>query len=109
MNPVDLDSDWDNLYTTDEGRLVSWYGTRYTTLDDFQVATTYELDGLATAPDLPDPAEGDFANTRQSPLVDRGIWLPGINDEFSGKGPDIGASEYVLPQVPSIPAILLDH
>ena len=77
VNPVDLDSDWDNLYTMDEGRFVSWHETRYATLDDFQVATTQELNGLATEPDLSDPAKGDFAHTRQSPLVDRGIWLSG--------------------------------
>ncbi len=109
VNPVILDWDRDNLYTTDLSRFVYWQGIRYSTLADFQAAISQELNGLAAEPGFSDPAGGDFAPTRRSPLVDRGVWLPGINDTFSGKGPDIGAREYVLPPSPSIPALLLDN
>jgi hypothetical protein len=30
-------------------------------------------------------------------LIDAGIILPGFNDEFSGKAPDLGAFETALP------------
>jgi hypothetical protein len=32
-----------------------------------------------------------------NPAIDRGVWLPGFNDEFTGAGPDIGAFETGLP------------
>jgi hypothetical protein len=108
VNPVVLDWDWDNLYTTDSSRFVSWQGTRYDTLAELQDTTNQELNGIPAEPGLSDPVGGDFAPTRRSPVVDRGELLPGINDSFSGKRPDIGAIERVLPMMPSIPALLLD-
>jgi len=42
-----------------------------------------------------DPRFGsDFALTARSPAVDRGTRLPGINDGYAGRGPDIGAREF---------------
>jgi hypothetical protein len=108
VNPVILDWDRDSLYTTDSSRFVSWHGTRYITLADFQAATNQELNGIADEPGLSDPAGGDFTPIRRSPLVDRGVVLPGINGTFSGKWPDIGAREYSPAMVPSIPALLLN-
>ena len=95
------------MYTTDAKRFVSWQGTRYETLDDFQAGSGLELNGISVEPGLSDPPAGDFTPTRRSPLVDRGVWLPGINDAFSGKGPDIGAREYVFSLVPLVPTLLL--
>ena len=103
-----LDWDRDNLYTTDSSRFVYWQGTRYDAFGDFQAATNQELNGIADEPGLSDPVAGDFTPTRQSPLVDRGELLPGINDTFRGKKPDIGAREYSSTMVPSIPALLLN-
>jgi hypothetical protein len=40
-----------------------------------------------------DPAGGDFRPASASPLVDAGVVLPGINDDYSGAAPDIGAFE----------------
>lgn len=108
VNPVILDWDRDCLYSTDSNRLVSWHGTTFDTLADFQTATNQELNGIVGEPGLSDPVGGDFTPTRLSLVVDRGELLPGINDRFSGKKPDIGAYEFRSTPVPSIPGLLLD-
>ncbi|MBC8375921.1 MAG: T9SS type A sorting domain-containing protein [FCB group bacterium] len=43
---------------------------------------------------LRDPDNLDFRPRYDSPLVNAGILIPGINDDFVGSGPDIGAYEY---------------
>jgi hypothetical protein len=97
VNPVSLDFDWDDLYTTDPTRFVRWHGIRYDDLVAFQIATGQEFDGLAAVPELEDPAGGDFTPSGTSQLVDRGVEIPGINDGFQGSAPDIGAVEYGAP------------
>jgi hypothetical protein len=92
-NPVLMDLDGDGLFTTDSTRFVRWEGTRYDTLAALRVGTGQELQGLAAAPQLVDPAGGNFQPTPASPLVNRALPLPGINDTFRGSGPDVGAFE----------------
>ena len=93
VNPVLLDWDWDDLYTTDPLRFVYWQGTRYGTLDVLQAGTAQELHGLAVDPGFVNPAGGDLGLSAGSPLIDRGLALPGVNDGFSGQAPDLGAFE----------------
>ena len=38
--------------------------------------------------------EGDFRLAKGSAAIDMGVALPGINDGYKGKGPDLGAFEY---------------
>ena len=45
-------------------------------------------------PMLVDPKRCDFRPRKGSPLVDAGRTLPGYNDGFEGRAPDIGAYEY---------------
>ena len=52
------------------------------------------MSGLSAPPLLTDPSGGDFTPRADSPLVDRGISIPGINDGFEGTAPDVGAVEY---------------
>ena len=40
---------------------------------------------------------GDFTPGPESPLIDRGLVIPGINDGFEGVAPDIGAVESGTP------------
>ncbi len=40
-----------------------------------------------------DPAELDFSLAEDSAAVDSAVLIPGINDDFTGEGPDIGALE----------------
>jgi len=97
VNPVQLDLDWDDLSTTDPVRFVKWEGTSYADLAALQSAEGQELNGLAAAPLLVDPVNGDFTPRADSPLIDRGLFIPGINDAFEGAAPDVGALEHGVP------------
>lgn len=97
VNPVTLDFDWDALHTTDPVRFVKWEGTNFDDLADLQTATAQELNGLEAPPLLADPASGDFTPQPTSDLIDLGLVIPGINHDFSGAAPDIGAVEYGTP------------
>jgi chitodextrinase len=96
VNPVTLNWDWDDLYTSDPTRFVSWQGTRYHDLGEFQAGTGQELHGLSEAPAFLDPEGGDFRLMPGSSLIDRGTPIPGINDTFAGTAPDMGAYEHGL-------------
>lgn len=94
VNPVALDWNYDLLHTTSPTRFASWMGTSYATLALFSAATSQELDGFAGAPNLADPAGGDFRLRSDSAAIDRGETLPGINDGYVGVRPDLGAFEF---------------
>lgn len=86
-----IDFDYDNFFTTGTGRLIAWYRADYTRLADFAADTGQERHGLAEDPRFVGP--GDLRLRADSPLVDRGIHVPGINDHFQGAAPDVGAFE----------------
>jgi hypothetical protein len=93
-----LDLDYDDLYTTMAGELAWWEGLpdrHLNTLAELQTATGREPNGLNVVPGFRDPAAGDYTLAGGSGAIDRGILIPGINDDFSGAAPDIGAFEYV--------------
>jgi len=96
VNPVAWSGDGDDLYTTDASRLVWWTGTRYDTLGAFQ-ALGQEPSGLSAPPQLTSPASGNFEPQPGSPLIDAGVALAGINDDYAGAGPDVGAFEWSGP------------
>jgi len=97
VNPVALDWDWNDLWRATAGRLVYWQGTSYATLAAFQAGTGLEPNGTSAAPLLTDPGAGDFTPLAASPLVDRGVEIPGINDRRAASDPpDIGAVERAL-------------
>ncbi|MGD9186793.1 MAG: Ig-like domain-containing protein [Desulfobacteraceae bacterium] len=89
--PVDLD--YDNLYHTGLNDLVRWDGTRYETLTLFSAATGQESNGLNAAPDFFDAANGLYNLDPSSDLVNAGVSIPGINHDYTGGAPDIGAFE----------------
>ncbi|MBZ0089878.1 MAG: right-handed parallel beta-helix repeat-containing protein, partial [Thermoanaerobaculia bacterium] len=97
VNPVTLDWDWNDLHRSTAGRVVYWQGTSYATLAAFQSGTGQEPNGLSAPPLLVDPDAGDFTPQPTSPLVDRGVEIPGINDRRpTSDPPDIGAVERSL-------------
>jgi hypothetical protein len=51
------------------------------------------MNGLNVAPMFRNPASGDYGLHLASPLVDAGVLIPGINHDFQGVAPDIGAFE----------------
>lgn len=91
QNPVDFD--YDALYTTAAGKLVNWVNVNYTTLPAFSSATGQESHAIAGYPGFVDTAGGDFHLSGSSPLVDKGVVIPGVNDDYLNQGPDIGCFE----------------
>jgi len=92
INPVDFD--YDALHTTNTARFVYWAGTSYPTPAAFAAGTGQEVHGLAAEPRFREPATNDYRLRPDSPLIDRGIAIPGVNDDFVGPAPDIGAFEF---------------
>jgi len=92
-----LDLDYDNLYTTQPGELAWWSDLpdrHLNTLAELQAATGQELHGMNHLPGFADTASGDYTLADVSPLIDAGLVIPGINDDFVGAAPDVGAIEY---------------
>jgi hypothetical protein len=70
---------------------------RLATLADYTAATGQEAHGISQDPGFAAPTTADFTPAPGSPLVDRGLTIPGINDGYSGLGPDVGAIEAPWP------------
>lgn len=94
VNPVDFG--YDNLHTTHDTRYLRWAGTNYGNLASFSAATGQEASGIEGAPDFVDSPNGVFSLAPSSPLIDRAVRIPGINDGFTRAAPDIGAVEFAL-------------
>jgi Right handed beta helix region len=90
--PIDLD--YDDLWNDGANDLVRWDNTRYAALADFAAATGHESHGFSVEPGFADAADGDYTLDPSSALIDAGLVIPGINDQYAGVGPDIGAYEY---------------
>ncbi len=92
-----LDMDYDNLYTSRTGELVWWEGLgddgHLRTLAEFQSATGLERHGINALPGFKNPGAGDFSLSQDSALINKGIYIPGINEGYSGAAPDMGAFE----------------
>jgi hypothetical protein len=94
VNPIALDWDRDDLYTSHPSRFVWWQGSVYPTLTALSAATGQESHGLALPPQLVAPQDGVYRPAATSPLRDAGEPIPGINDGFEGSAPDLGAVEW---------------
>ncbi len=113
-NPTQpLNLDYDDLYTTLSGELAWWDGLsdrHLNTLAELRTATGQELHGFNVLPGFADAAGGDYTLAASSTLIDKGVYLPGINTGYVGAAPDIGAFEYqgygfTLSSTPSARAI----
>ena len=71
-----------------------WNSVNYPALPAFRAATGQELHGFNVLPGFADKANGGYRLSPTSGLIDAGVTLPGINDEYVGAAPDIGAFEY---------------
>ena len=100
-------NDWnhDNWYTTrgSTGPHFKWENVDYNTISALCNASGLECDGYENLPGFTNPTGGDFTLLSSSPNVDRGVLIPGINDDFSGSAPDVGANEFI----PDTPPIVL--
>lgn len=88
--------DWnhDDWYTTRaDGPWFKWENVRYDTLADLCAGTGMECDGFDHQPGFVDEEGGDFTLDSASAGVDAALPIPGINGDFLGAGPDLGAIE----------------
>ncbi len=90
---------YDNWYSTrpDRSFVIKWENLNYRSLALFCASIGMERNGHGDPPGLVNPAGGDFRLQPGSPNLDQGVQIPGINDNFSGQAPDIGAFEFSPP------------
>lgn len=93
--PVNLD--YDNLWTGNDNDLVRWNKTNYATLPIFTQATGQESQGFNLNPGFVSPQNGEYRLNSMSSLIDAGVVIPGINHDYHGLAPDIGAFESDTP------------
>lgn len=94
-----IDFDYDVLFTSRTDEYIYWRGVTPRHIQDlatFRTLTGQEPHGLNVAPEFMDPAAADYRLKGNSPLIDKGLFLPGINDGYAGSAPDIGAFEHRL-------------
>ena len=99
------DWNYDN-WSTGFGSRFKWEGMDYPNLNQFCRASGLECNGHESAPNLTNPAGGDFSLLSTSANIDRGLFIPGINDGFYGGAPDIGAIESFIITTPVVSSLL---
>jgi hypothetical protein len=90
--PVDLD--YDDLWNGKKDHLLRWGDAYYDALADLTAATGQERHGLNAEPGFANVGISDYTLGPSSSLIDTGVVIPGINDDYVGAAPDIGAFEY---------------
>ncbi len=98
------DWNYDNWNTTSGNYHFKWENVNYSTIAQLCKATGLECNGHEEAPGLANPGGGNFSLLPTSPNINRGIAIPGINDNFSGSAPDIGAFESVFGEPTATPS-----
>lgn len=90
-HPIGCSVDYCCLYTTDAGRFIKWADTKYANLAAMPAEAGFGSHNVAREPyaTLEDGQPKDPA----SELIDAGVRIPGINDDFRGQAPDIGPDE----------------
>jgi hypothetical protein len=105
--------DYDGFRRNAPGPLIRWYDGKtretYDSLEQFTQSTGLERHGLMVDYDLfltagpprpgvtSEPAKYDLRLRPGAAAVDRGVPIPGINDGFAGRAPDLGAYELGAP------------
>ena len=85
--------DYDLLHTTDPERWVRYQGERYLTPEDYFSGAGRCGRCIKSLPGFVNAAGGDYSLEEGSGAVDRGVLIPGVNDDFEDEGPDMGAIE----------------
>ena len=90
-----LGQDWnyDNWNTTSSSYHFKWENVNYSTIAQLCKSTGLECNGYEDVPGLTNPVGGNVSLLPTSPNIDRGVVIPGINDNFYGSAPDVGAFE----------------
>ena len=97
------DWNYDNWNTTRGSYHFKWENVNYATIAQLCKATGLECNGHEESSGLANPGGGNLSLLPTSPNINRGIAIPGINDNFSGSAPDIGAFESVFGEPTATP------
>ena len=89
--PCDLDYD---AYYKSWGDIGGWRGTTLNSVANIYPVAGQEQHVKGGNPLFVDSKNGNFNLQSGSPLINAGLYIPGINDGFAGTAPDIGAREY---------------
>jgi hypothetical protein len=89
----------DLLYTT-YSSMFKWKGTNYSSITAIRSGTGFEMNGKSGDPLFTAASSLNFMPLAGSPAIDAAVRMPGINDIYTGLGPDIGAFENGLDTVP---------
>ncbi len=94
-NSVDdpVDFDYDDLWATGINTIAEWGDRSFANLSAFTGSTAQESRGMNVNPEFVDRDKADYRLSPKSPLIDAGVLVPSINDDFQGRAPDIGAFE----------------
>ncbi len=85
-----MSADYDALWSLDPERFVKWEDQWYSNLSAAR-GIGLETHGISTSNFGWDSA---LRPQSGSPLIDKGVRIPGINDSYTGSAPDIGAFEF---------------
>lgn len=86
---------WDhNNWHTEGSPTFIWENRHYGDVTALCAQTGLGCDSHADDAGLANPQNGDFSLSADSPNIDRGAVIHGINGNFFGDAPDIGAFEY---------------
>jgi hypothetical protein len=91
--PNTVDLDYDCIFTTKARPMIRWGAGRYNSLGEFAAALGQESHGVTNQPVFLAPGTQDFYLPAASPLIDQGVFIPGVNDDCLGTAPDLGALE----------------
>jgi hypothetical protein len=87
--------DYDDVFTSKlPPAVIRWNGVSYNSLAAFSAAASQEQHGRTNQPVFLNPGAEDYYLPANSPLIDKGMALPGMNDDWLGVGPDLGAFEH---------------
>ncbi len=88
------DLDYDCVFTTKAPPVIRWSGVNYNSLVQFSQAVGLEIHGVTNQPAFLNPGLHDYYLPAGSPPIDKGVPIPGVNDDWVGSAPDLGALEY---------------
>jgi hypothetical protein len=90
QHPVGCTVDWCDLFSTGR-QFIKWSGQRYASIAEMPPAAGFGRHNLRIEP-YTRIENGEPADLAPE-LIDAGIAIPGINDDFKGKAPDLGPEE----------------
>ena len=89
-----IDMNNDDWYIVRGSPHFQWENLPYKNLAALCTGAGLECNGYEKNPLLASPTIGIFTLLSSSPAIDKGVLLPGINDNFTGNAPDLGAFEF---------------